>query len=206
MEYIIFDTETTGFQTKDEVIQFAGFLVDDNCKLLRLYSFYCYPLIEIPDDAIKVHHLTKSILMKLSDGRFFEEQFFEYDDLLSKKDLTWVGYNVDYDKRMINQTLKNNGYTPYKFGNKVAGLYDDIGVHSFDVMSAIADRYNHGKWEKLATCVRKYCSLSLEQINKEYECISKYCGMQTEFAFHNAIYDAFTTYCLFKDMYPLTRM
>lgn len=205
MKYFIFDTETTGLSAKDEVVQFSGFLVGDECQLLKLYNFYCYPLVEFPQEVQSVTQLNKEILMNLSGGRFFEEQFYECKALLSEKDLTWVGYNVTFDTRLVNQTLKQNGYPIHNFGRKVGTLSNDKGIYHFDVLDAIATTYNRGIRLKLREAVVKHCSKSLEQIQKEYLRIMQYAKEESNITFHNAIFDSYLTYCLFKDIFWVFR-
>lgn len=205
MKYFIFDTEDTGLGTKDEVVQFSGFLVDEECRLQRLYNFYCYPLVEFQQKAQQVTGLNKEILMELSKGRFFEEQFYEYKTLLNEKNITWVGYNVSFDTRLINQTLKANGYPVHNFGRKVGTLANDYGTYNFDVLDVIASTYNKGIRLKLGAAVDKYCSKTLEQIQKEYVKIMQYAKINSEITFHNAIFDAYATYCLFKDIFWVFR-
>ena len=198
MKYMIFDTEATGLDAKDEITQFAGFLVDDNLKLERLYNFYCYPLVDMGAKVISLTGLDKELLMKLSGGKFFEEQFAELKHLHNCSDLTWVGYNVSFDTRMVNQTLQNNGCDPYQFGRKISLLNSQHGVYQFDVMQAVANLYNHGTFVKLEQAVKRYCTVDEQQIKREYREILKYADLPMIGEYHNALFDAYSTYHLFK--------
>lgn len=122
MKYFLYDVETTGFTRRDEVIQFSGYLLDDNLRNEHIINFYAYTQIESNPDALKVHHLDKKLLWELSQGKTFEEQIFQYEFLFDAKDITFVGYNIPFDNRLVNQTLKNNGYEPFNFGSKVTAL------------------------------------------------------------------------------------
>ena len=117
MKYFLYDVETTGFTRRDEVIQFSGYLLDDNLRNEHIINFYAYTQIESNPDALKVHHLDKKLLWELSQGKTFEEQIFQYEFLFDAKDITFVGYNIPFDNRLVNQTLKNNGYEPFNFGS-----------------------------------------------------------------------------------------
>lgn len=200
MKYMIFDTETSGLEAKDEITQFAGFLVNDDLKLERLYNFYCYPLVDISDKVVSITGLNKALLMELSGGKFFEEQFHELQYLQTCKDLTWVGYNVSFDTRMINQTLQNNGYEPFQFGRKVSLLNNQHGNYQFDVMMACANLYNHGKRANLAKAVRTYCKTEEQQIKAEYRRILEFAGIPMLGEYHNALFDAYSTFHLFKEV------
>ena len=138
MKYFLYDVETTGFTRRDEVIQFSGYLLDDNLRNEHIINFYAYTQIESNPDALKVHHLDKKLLWELSQGKTFEEQIFQYEFLFDEKDITFVGYNIPFDNRLVNQTLKNNGYEPFNFGSKVTALTKSEGRHYFDLMSPMS--------------------------------------------------------------------
>ncbi len=40
MQYIVFDTETTGLSASDEVVQFAGLLLNEKLDLVKIINFY----------------------------------------------------------------------------------------------------------------------------------------------------------------------
>ena len=72
MQYVIFDTETTGLGNNDEVIQFSCMYLNENFKLNGIDDFYCMPTAEISAGAMAVHHLTLNKVRKLSGQKFFE--------------------------------------------------------------------------------------------------------------------------------------
>ena len=110
MKYFLYDVETTGLTRRDEVIQLSGFLLNKDLRKEQIINFYCYTQVETNPEAQKVHGLDKKLLWELSGGKTFEEQIFQYDFLFNEEDITFVGYNISFDNRMVNQTLKNNGY------------------------------------------------------------------------------------------------
>ena len=69
MKYFLYDVETTGFTRRDEVIQFSGYLLDDNLRNEHIINFYAYTQIESNPDALKVHHLDKKLLWGTAYGR-----------------------------------------------------------------------------------------------------------------------------------------
>lgn len=201
MNYLIFDTETTGLTSRDEVIEFAGFLVDEHLKLKTLYLCYCDTLVSYNPQAVKVTGLDRKTIHQLSEGRFFEDYFLQYSGLWEQKDLTWVGYNVSFDIEKIKMTLQNNGYSYPDFGRKAVALENDHGRYNFDLMQAIANFKNRGRRMKLQQAVSQFCSKSEDQLKKEFDNIMRYANVDIAGNYHDAVYDAFVTYCLFKDVF-----
>lgn len=210
MKYFLYDVETTGLTRRDEVIQLSGFLLNEDLRKEQIINFYCYTQIETNPEAQKVHGLDKKLLWELSGGKTFEEQIFQYDFLFNEKDITFVGYNISFDNRMVNQTLKNNGYDAMDFGSKVNSLTKYEGRHNFDLMKPLSSMFNHGVRMKLSDAATRIKFKSTAEINKVYEVIFDNVGMPEGFSdtlakqtsvskFHNSLYDSFIYWCLLLD-------
>lgn len=212
MKYFLYDTETTGLQNKDEVIQFAGYLLDEKFRKLDIVNFYSYTQVPIHKKAYEAHRIDKKLLWKLSGGRTFEEQIFKYDFIRDENDITFIGYNVQFDNRLVNQTLKNNGYDPIDFGIKTNSLSKETGRYNLDLMRILATLLNHNISMKLNVATRKIRSRSITEINKVFDVIFENFGIPSDLPqglkddieiskFHNALYDSFIYWCLLLDYY-----
>lgn len=210
MKYFLFDTETTGVYKKDEVIQFAGLLIDENYNLRYVINDYCYTNIPINPEAAKITKLDKSILWNLSEGMPFEKQFKKYDFLFNEPDITFVGWNISFDKRMINQTLTNNGYKPFDFGRKSNNFSNTTGRWYVDLMPGISAIYgaNGGRSNrlKLSTAASNMKHWTLEELNAKYNYIYNKYGKEYGMKFHNALYDSFLLWALFLENKDKLRM
>lgn len=203
MKYFIYDTETTGLTGKDEVIQFSGFLTDNNLKKLEIVNFYAYTEKPIHRDAQGVHGINKKALWYLSNNKTFEEQIYDYDFIFEEKDLIFIGYNVGFDNRLVNQTLKNNGFNTINFGNKlntISGI--KTGRHYYDLMIPLSHYLNNGVKMRLSNAVSKIKSRSMSELNVIYDYVFKNFGV-SEYAgiskFHNALYDSFMCWVLLNE-------
>lgn len=191
MNYIIFDTETTGLSNSDEVIQFAGYVADENCRLREYINFYCYTVAPISPSAFKIHKLNPKKLMTLSQGKTFEDNLHILKRLLQVPDAIWIGYNVDFDIRMINNTLVNNGLDPLDFGKKLSKL-DESGY--FDIMSGLVNaNLVHGS-KKLEYVVTSM--IGENKINHMFSQVMQSIGQKADAHYHTAEYDAFCTWLL----------
>lgn len=206
MKYFLFDVETTGLYQKDEVIQFAGFLLDESGKLMEVVNEYCYPSVSINPSAYAVHKLDNELLWKLSDGLSFEHQFLHHKFLFDD-DITFVGWNVSFDCRMVNQTLQKSGYGKFDFGSKENRFNHKNGRHVVDLMAPVAAILGcHSNRLKLSKAVEKLTICSIADINYRYEVIFNKYGKNNSMKFHNALYDSFLYWPLFLEYRDKLRM
>lgn len=122
MKTLIFDTETTGivnFKTPDHTkqpfpVQLACILVQDD-RIMNMVSVIVTPGVEIPDEASKVHGITKEtadtlgLSLRAATGIFL--------NFLNKADRI-VGHNIDFDlvitEAMIYRTLADYDMDKYR--------------------------------------------------------------------------------------------
>ena len=113
--FVVLDTETTGLQESDEVVELA---ITDACGK-TLYSQRFYPDKEVDLGAQKVNHLSKKVLE--GNPKFSAEHWDTIKRVISDRKI--LGHNISFDKRLIAQTL-----TRYGVANDTdvvfAGMYD----------------------------------------------------------------------------------
>lgn len=95
--YVVLDTETTGFARYDEVIQLS--IVDLNGEVL--FDSYFNPTVKSHPEALKVHKLTHEFL---SDKPKFQEKWEEIQQLLTGKII--IIHNELFDRRLLSQTCR----------------------------------------------------------------------------------------------------
>lgn len=193
MNTFVFDTESTGLTSNDEVIQFSGLLLDDNLNLIRVVNFYCDTQVKIHPEASKVNGLTSDLVHKLSGGKFFEDYYCN-EPIFKLKDMCWVGYNIDFDTRMVNNTLRNNGLPVHNFGKRTTSLDKKEGIYCYDVMQVFAAK-RHSHKVKLSVAAQEL-KFTQDSLDKMYQKLLHLAGEYVDLTFHNAIYDAMITWLL----------
>ena len=199
MKYFIYDVETTGLGNRDEVIQLGGFLADETLNLEKMINFYAYSQVHIDSKAAKVNGITPKMLWEKSKGLAFEDYVYdEMLDVLQLSDLTWVEYNNNgFDHRMINQTLRQNGFSGINFGKEVAIPRKESGIFTFNLLKGLQNFCFDGKVRKLSQAVATL-PYSEARIDAMYQAACSKLGFnQQEAGFHDASYDAFVTWLLF---------
>lgn len=200
MNYIIFDTETTGLKSNDEVIQFSAIVCNSAFRVIGAENFFSYSIVSIDPGAQAVHGISREKLYVLSGGKGFEEQFYKFTKKYVTDDTVWIGYNISFDKRLINQTLQNGGEPPFEFGQETKRL----GVASvapgrwyFDAMKPISAAMRSPRSLKLADAgkaLAKYYKPG--QVEAMFDTLCKKIGVNTDAQFHSALYDSFVTFLL----------
>ena len=100
---LILDTETTGLDDYDEIIQLA---IIDVRGHIRFHEFF-QPKTAISDEAFAVHGITGQ---RLAAAPSFANVYGNLRDILRDRDI--IAYNVKFDRRMIEQTCRHNGLEP----------------------------------------------------------------------------------------------
>ena len=95
-KYVLLDTETTGLQYDDEIIEIA--IVDMSGNVV--YNSRFFPEKEVNPDAAKVNHMTKDILKGCP---LFKDEWDNIYKLLGGRRV--VAHNGSFDKRSLKQTL-----------------------------------------------------------------------------------------------------
>lgn len=200
MNYLIFDTETTGLGAADEVIQFAAILTDSNFNLKRLFNFYCDTQQVISNGAFEVHHMDKKFLKLHSGGKTFEDHFLEVLKFLNNNgynNVCWVAHNAKFDKRIINQTLELNGLKPFNFGKSLTMLKDTEGTSNFCTLEMAKALFPGKGGHKLEEMIKRL-PYTKEQIDKSFALFANKCNLPEDLSYHNAIYDVYCDFLILK--------
>ena len=102
-EYIVFDTETTGLDTKnDEILSIGAVKIKGN-KILTSQTFEVYlkNSKEISSKSIEIHGIRPCDLDNAKDS---SEAIIEFLNFIGSR--TLVGYYLEFDVAMINKYIK----------------------------------------------------------------------------------------------------
>lgn len=212
MKYCIYDTETTGMGNMDEVIEFCAMLFDgDLTRHTYLVDFYCMSTVEITKGAFGVHGIDIVKLRELSREKYFEEYFSTVSPLL-EGDVTFIAYNDKFDRRLINQTLRNSNSEAYDFGNSTLDLSAKTGRWHFDPMTYakkhMTTKTHHYSQRDVLESLSGFNYAKLDADYKAYknqvEAVNP--ALRFDFdneKFHNARYDVYALYQIVKSIVPM---
>jgi DNA polymerase-3 subunit epsilon len=122
-EVVVFDTETTGLNTKKDEILSIGAVKIRNNKILTSQTFEVFvkPSGAISEKSITIHHIRPCDLEEALEP---QEAVLKFLDFIGNRPL--VGYYLEFDVAMVGRYVKE--YLGINLPNKqieVSGLYFD---------------------------------------------------------------------------------
>jgi len=107
--YILFDTETTGNEEEDRIIQFGAMIVNQKGDV-ESYNELCSTDIEIKFEAMEVHNITPDLLEGKSKAT--QTNFYKRLEQLNNKENYLIAHNISFDLGMIKKEgFENNCQT-----------------------------------------------------------------------------------------------
>jgi len=102
-EYICFDVETTGLDSKvDDIISIGAVLIKENKIVLsKKFERFVKPKKSLDEDSIKIHQIRSC---DLKDAQNIDNVLEEFLKFIGNRKL--VGYYLEFDVAMINKYLK----------------------------------------------------------------------------------------------------
>ena len=125
-EYVCFDCETTGLDTKiDDIISIGAVIIKNNTIISsKKFVRFVKPKTKLQTEAIKIHHIRECDLEHAEDINDVIEEFLEYIG-----NRTLVGYYLEFDIAMINKYLKPRiGITLPNKNLEVSAIYYDYKI------------------------------------------------------------------------------
>lgn len=124
--YILFDTETTGNQDKDRIIQ-IGALIIHNKEQIEVYNEFCSTVLPISVDAMEVHNITPDMI----EGKplFVNTDFYKKLQTINQEENYLIAHNIDFDLSMLQKEGFSNNCTLIDTLRCSKHLYPDMPYH-----------------------------------------------------------------------------
>ena len=105
--YVLFDTETTGNQEDDKVIQFGAMIVNQKGKV-EAFDELCSTDVGIKIEAMEVHNITPDLLV--GKPKAVETNFYKKLEELNSNENYLIAHNISFDLGMIKKEGFVNNY------------------------------------------------------------------------------------------------
>lgn len=99
-KYVLFDTETTGNQAEDKIIQVGAMVVGANGEV-EVYDELCSTDIAIKIEAMEVHNITPNVIE--GKGLFVDTKFYRDLAELNNKNNYLIAHNISFDLGMLKK-------------------------------------------------------------------------------------------------------
>ena len=99
-KYILFDTETTGSQEEDRIIQVGAMIVDSKGQV-EVFDELCSTVLPIKLEAMAVHGITPELI----EGKqpFTETNFYKTLQSLNDQENYLIAHNIPFDLGMLHK-------------------------------------------------------------------------------------------------------
>jgi exodeoxyribonuclease X len=107
-KYILFDTETTGNQEHDRIIQIGAMIVHSKDEI-EVFDELCMAPVPISIEAMEVHNITPELI---ADKGLYDETDFAIKLLqYNQKENFLIAHNIAFDLAMLEKEGFENNYT-----------------------------------------------------------------------------------------------
>jgi len=136
--YILFDTETTGNQERDRIIQIGAMIVrgkDD----IEVYDELCSSDVSISIEAMEVHNITPNVI--LDKPLFTQTNFYQQVNALNAPENYLIAHNISFDLGMLKKEGFENHYTLIDTVRCAKHLYPDMPYHRLQYLRYALELY-----------------------------------------------------------------
>jgi DNA polymerase-3 subunit epsilon/exodeoxyribonuclease X len=107
-KYVLFDTETTGGNEEDRIIQIGSMIVDAK-EPIEVFDELCSCEIPIKLEAMEVHNITPDLLE--NKPKFIDSKFYNRLNELNRNENFLIAHNLQFDLGMLEKEGFKNSFT-----------------------------------------------------------------------------------------------
>ena len=107
-KYVLFDTETTGGNEEDRIIQIGSIIVDAK-EPIEVYDELCSCEVPIKLEAMEVHNITPDLLE--NKPKFIDSNFYKRLNELNSSENFLIAHNMPFDLGMLEKEGFENKFT-----------------------------------------------------------------------------------------------
>jgi len=139
-KYVLFDTETTGNQAEDRIIQIGAMVIGSKGSV-TVYDELCSSDVEIKVDAMEVHNITPDLL----EGKapFSATKFWSDLSTLNNENNYLIAHNIAFDLGMLEKEGFQNSMKLIDTLRCAKHLFPDASYHRLQYL-----RYALGLYKK----------------------------------------------------------
>ncbi|MEA3418822.1 MAG: exonuclease domain-containing protein [Campylobacterota bacterium] len=136
--YILFDTETTGNQDQDRIIQIGGMIVRSKAQI-EIFDELCSTDTPISIEAMEVHNITPDIIAEKPP--FSETDFYQKVNEYNQKENYLIAHNISFDLSMLEKEGFENHYTLIDTVRCAKHLFPDMPYHRLQYLRYALNLY-----------------------------------------------------------------
>ncbi len=137
-KYILFDTETTGANEEDKIIQ-IGMMIVHGKNNIEVFDELCSTTVPIKIEAMEVHNIIPLML----EGEPVFSETKSYENLLkyNENENYLIAHNISFDLGMLQKEGFKNQYTLIDTLRCAKHLYNDMPYHRLQYLRYALELY-----------------------------------------------------------------
>ena len=136
--YILFDTETTGNQEKDRIIQIGGMIVRGKAEI-EVYDELCSTDEPISIEAMEVHNIVPDVIA--GKPPFIQTNFYKKINEYNQPENYLIAHNISFDLGMLKKEGFKNHYTLIDTVRCARHLFPDLPYHRLQYLRYALELY-----------------------------------------------------------------
>lgn len=137
-KYVLFDTETTGNQEEDRIIQFGAMIVDAKAPL-EVYDELCSSDVAIKLEAMEVHNITPDLIE--NKPKATETTFYKRLLELNSNENYLIAHNINFDLEMTKKEGFKNQYQLIDTLRCARHLFPELPYHRLQYLRYALELY-----------------------------------------------------------------
>ncbi|RXI24908.1 exonuclease domain-containing protein [Aliarcobacter trophiarum] len=138
IHYILFDTETTGAQEEDRVIQFGSMILNQKGDL-EVFDELCINPIPIKLEAMEVHNITPDLLKNKPNA--VDTNFYKRLQELNRSENFLIAHNINFDLEMIKKEGFVNNYQLIDTLRCARHIFSELPYHRLQYLRYALELY-----------------------------------------------------------------
>ncbi|CAA6802745.1 MAG: Exonuclease [uncultured Sulfurovum sp.] len=147
-KYVLFDTETTGNQADDRIIQVGAMVIGAKGEV-EIYDELCSSEVPIKIEAMEVHNITPDVIV--GKAPFLNTRFWNDLAGLNNENNYLIAHNIAFDLGMLKKEGFQNSMKLIDTLRCAKHLFPDSNYHRLQYL-----RYSLGLYEKEQAEASKY--------------------------------------------------
>ena len=139
-KYVLFDTETTGGNEEDRIIQIGSMIVDAK-EPIEVYDELCSCEIPIKLEAMEVHNITPDLLE--NKPKFIDSNFYNRLNELNSSENFLIAHNLPFDLGMLQKEGFQNNFTLIDTLRCARHLLDNSPYHRLQYLRYSLELYKN---------------------------------------------------------------
>lgn len=139
-KYVLFDTETTGGNEEDRIIQIGSMIVDAK-EPIEVYDELCSCEIPIKLEAMEVHNITPDLLE--NKPKFIDTNFYNRLNELNSSENFLIAHNLPFDLGMLQKEGFENKFTLIDTLRCARHLLDNSPYHRLQYLRYSLELYKN---------------------------------------------------------------